>query len=287
MNVLFNQHTYQVYQLQIPKGKGKYRTIFAPDEQLNCLLKIIATKLQIIEPQYEYAHGFVKQRSPVTNAMAHTGFRYSLSMDIKDFFPSVKPHHLADFYNRIEPIIKPELLFINNSLPQGFPTSPILSNLAMIPVDNTIAEQLKQLNQPFSFTRYADDITVSFNEITLLQTIKNIITDTLQQYGFAINPKKTLLQDGMYRRRIITGVAIEKDKIFPPRLIKRKIRAAKHNNQKRSLGGLIEWSKLNPPKPHELLMAEAKSWHLATKLNPNIDIKVTRKVRSIIKKLKS
>jgi hypothetical protein len=128
---------------------------------------------------------------------------------------------------------------------QGLPTSPVIANLAAIDMDKAILRLIEE--KPITYTRYADDLTFSFdywaNYFLLLKEIPQIVS----RCGFSINPAKTHFQDGRFGRRIITGVSVDND-LRIPRSFKRKMRAARHQNNFASLKGYEEWSKLKKPK---------------------------------------
>ena len=140
--------------------------------------------------------------------------------------------------------------FVDNFLPQGFPTSPILSNLAFLNIDKKIINFIKTLNEnnEIVYTRYADDLSFSFNNITYKEQITNFILKTLNEHGFNINTKKTEFYDeNKIGRRFVTGVGISKSQLVPTRAVKRKLRAAQHQKNESSANGLKEWIKLKTP----------------------------------------
>lgn len=110
-------------------------------------------------------------------------------------------------------------MLCQKNLPQGAATSPTLSNLVTKRLDIGLAKYSsdKELN----YTRYADDLTSSGDEIgsTEISQISNII----EQQGFAINSKKTLLL-GSKSKRIIAGVSVTSGKIALPRRTVREIK---------------------------------------------------------------
>jgi RNA-directed DNA polymerase len=72
----------------------------------------------------------------------------------------------------------------NNQLPQGAPTSPALANLAAKKLDYRIDLLLKKLNNKdlcFSYSRYADDITVSFNGKFSIKWLLNILFQIIEE----------------------------------------------------------------------------------------------------------
>ena len=64
------------------------------------------------------------------------------------------------------------LCTLNYSLPQGAPTSPILSNIVMLNFDNEIEKIV--LEKRIRYTRYADDMTFSgdFLEKEIIKYVK-------------------------------------------------------------------------------------------------------------------
>ncbi len=79
--------TYKI--AKIPKGNGKYRTIYSADPETNSLLRSYLPYLEdklaaFDDTQANYA--FVKNKNCVLNALQHLGFNYTLSFDLEDFF---------------------------------------------------------------------------------------------------------------------------------------------------------------------------------------------------------
>jgi hypothetical protein len=78
--------------VRIPKGNGKFRTVYCPDPAEKAALVRLVPSLTAAAVQADRScvcHAFMPGRSPVTNAMQHRGHRFTLSFDLKDFFDTV------------------------------------------------------------------------------------------------------------------------------------------------------------------------------------------------------
>ena len=123
----------------------------------------------------------------------------------------------------------------DGSLPQGAPTSPILSNAILYNFDQEITELCEKDN--ISYTRYADDISISGNDknkiLEIQEHIKNIIE---KDYGFKINDKKNKFASKSMRHKV-TGIVVN-EKIKPSRhwmkVLQQKFNYAKKFEDKRS-----------------------------------------------------
>ena len=73
----------------IPKRSGNPRVILAPKRRLKQLQRRVLDLLVRKLPVSEHAHGFQRGRSIATSAAPHVGRAVILSLDLKDFFPSV------------------------------------------------------------------------------------------------------------------------------------------------------------------------------------------------------
>ncbi|QXE22675.1 reverse transcriptase (RNA-dependent DNA polymerase) [Richelia sinica FACHB-800] len=238
--VIESENRYKIF--DIPKKSGGIRQISTPITAL----KIIQQKLnQVLKTVYKpkaSVHGFVSDKNIVTNAQAHTKKRYVLNIDLKDFFPSmnfgrVRGMFMATPYN-LPPDVATVLAQIcchNNQLPQGAPTSPIITNMICAKMDSRLQRLAKDCKA--TYTRYADDITFSTtlpqfpNDLAYTGTeedtekilIGNRLLAIIHENGFEVNEQKIRLQvKGNHQE--VTGLTTN---IFPnvDRKYVRQIRA--------------------------------------------------------------
>lgn len=157
-------------EFRIPKRSGGYRTLHAPDDELKehqlLILNFLTDDCKIL--CHNAVHSFVKHRSSKTalDVHRHHHARWFLKLDIKDFFDNCNSQFLLHILQEIHPLnLLPytELRYIlricmyDNGLPQGAPTSPLLSNLYLMAFDYWLTNTLKG----YTYTRYADDILIS------------------------------------------------------------------------------------------------------------------------------
>src|SRR5207344_1768735 len=103
-------------------------------------------------------------------------------VDLKDFFPNISHHQVFRMFrrNKFSPTasrIFTKLTTYRGGLPQGAPTSPILSNLVFVETGEKLMSAIKD-NQ-ITFTSFLDDLNFSskkdFKSLTqkLLEILKN------------------------------------------------------------------------------------------------------------------
>lgn len=244
--------------IEIKKKNGSIRKICAPDKEL---LKYQRGKLKYLEALYkrvavdygisEVAHGFIRGRNCVTAAKKHVGFNTTVIMDISNFFDSVYSRMLQQFDSSIAS--DPLLFHRNNYAGQGFATSPLIANIAILPAIKEITSVLSSTLRDYALTIYADDIQVSINkepedDYTKEHFIENLVSAILSSNGFTLNAKKTRVRYANRGFRKILGINVGDSTIRASRNTMRKIRAARHQNNGSSLGGLTTWSKCYLPR---------------------------------------
>lgn len=244
----------------IPKRNGKWRKIDAPNDKLMLALRELKS---IFENDFNVlyhtsAYAYVPGRAAKDVAEYHRKHKgkWFLKLDFSDFFGSMKQDFVYKMIFQIFPfseVVKlPEgeealrksldLCFLNGSLPQGTPMSPMLTNIVMIPIDLRISNDLRKREEmdyrekggqrnTFTYTRYSDDIQISssrdFNYGNLINHIKKVLRDF--DAPVKLNLDKT--KYGNYNgRNWILGVMLNnKNEITVGTERKQRVRAALSN----------------------------------------------------------
>lgn len=235
--ILYKQPAATKYKtFQIPKRNGGQRTIKAPIDALKVLQRKLSDLLQDCVDEINIAtkrkdrtaHGFKRKRSIITNARQHRHRRWVFNLDLEDFFPSINFGRVRGFllksrdfelHEDVATVIA-QIACHENSLPQGSPCSPVISNLVAHLLDMRLVKLASEAGCTYS--RYADDLTFSTNKKELPAKIA-VRSDTdgashlwlpgeslqkvIERTGFRINAEKTHL---MYRasRQDVTGLVV-------------------------------------------------------------------------------
>ena len=145
VNAIQESKKYSTY--QIPKKRGGHRIIQAPLDELKLIQHRLAEKLYDIYKPRSAVHGFCIDKSIVTNAIVHVRARYIFNVDLRVFFPSinfgrVRGMFLKPPYNVTAKAatILAKICCNNNCLPQGSPTSPIISNMICSRLDGQLTK---------------------------------------------------------------------------------------------------------------------------------------------------
>jgi len=216
---------------ELPKTNGKTREIAQPSRELKAIQSwILRNILDKLSPSI-YSKGFEKGTSILDNAFPHIGSTFVLTIDLENFFPTVKASKVFTLfksvgYNKEMCVLLTNLCVFKGGLPQGAPTSPKLSNLICDKLDSRINGYAGP--KGIVYTRYADDITLSANNIQKLQKAKDFIGTIISDENFKINKSKTKLC-GTKRQKIITGLVLSESSAGIGRVKLREIRAKIHH----------------------------------------------------------
>lgn len=229
------------HQFEISKGKEKTRIINAPDNRLKYVQRQIALLLNQLYRVRNPVHGFVAEKSVKTNALAHLRRRFLLNIDLKDFFPSITENRVTGVLEsvgigRCVASMISRLCCQRYRLPQGAPTSPVVSNMICFRLDKQLMEIARDTR--CIYTRYADDITFSSHQppVALFEAtvppsgrfspdlLAPKLRDVFQHNGFVISSEKSHYAD-RHSRRVVTGLKIN-ELLNVDRRYVRNIRAA-------------------------------------------------------------
>lgn len=213
------------------KKKTKKRQIDCPSKELKAIQRWILLNYLNEIPVSKRANGFVKNRGIKRNAQFHLNKSYILTIDIKDFFPSISQQKVYESLSKhIEDktfcLKLAKLCTYKRRLPQGAPTSPILSNIVFQHIDDQIANFCNARLTRYS--RYADDMVFSCDtKQTLIETY-SYVNKLLLENLFSINKSKTRFMSGKGRMSI-TGITINSGRLTVNRDIKRNLRSNIYN----------------------------------------------------------
>lgn len=196
---------------QLDKKSGGVRHINAPKGELKDIQKKLADSLweyqkgiwqeRKVNPQI--SHAFEKNKSIITNAKVHRNKRLVLNMDLENFFNSFHFGRIQGYFEKNREfqlpyevsIVIAQLVCYKGCLPQGAPSSPIITNLICQIFDIRLLGIAKKYK--LDYTRYADDLTFSTNDKSFLDMQLDFykeISSEIANAGFIINSKKTRLQ---------------------------------------------------------------------------------------------
>jgi len=226
--------------------KGQFRDIQNPSAALKNIQRIILAKFLEPIPLGTHVGAYVHGRSCRDTAQQHVSKAIIISLDLKDFFTSVKRsmvrrvlHDIG--YNHEVSSLLAQLMCFNgfdikqqrdiSFVPQGSPTSGFIANLvADRRFDREILSMLQRADPTWVYTRYSDDIDISHPNEQSAETVSRIVNDVadiIRSSGFRLNTTKTKLEPKYWRQRVLGMVVNEKISI--PRLEYMRIRSLIHN----------------------------------------------------------
>ncbi|MEK7124935.1 MAG: reverse transcriptase family protein [Patescibacteria group bacterium] len=228
------------------------RTLSIPAENLKNVQRTILHKLFHIEFPH-YVHGGIQGRSIITNALPHRQKGWVSCLDIKKFFPSTHFKKVRHFYeelgchNNVADCLT-RLTTYDYQLPQGAPTSPVLANMILWPVDQRIFKLCKA--RGYTYTRFFDDMTISGtrNPNRLFGNTSSI----LKNNGYELNMHKRTerREQAKTSEQIVCGIKVnDKNLDISAEMLKRIKRSLGIYGQ----GNFDEEYRANPAKTMESL----------------------------------
>jgi RNA-directed DNA polymerase len=208
-------------------GTPKKRTITPSIGVLKKIQSCIKRNILDNVPIPFHIQGGVKRKSNISNAKAHQGRKYKFTTDLQDFFPTIRNSLVYSVFlklgfTNIQARWLTRLTTYKHGLPQGAPTSPALSNLSFIPIDEKLIELCK--SEGITYTRYIDDLTFS-SAIDFQDKIPKILRIVIDG-GFRVSYRKTLYRG----RQTITGIDVSNNRIDAPLKIREKAKDEQFSN---------------------------------------------------------
>lgn len=247
----------QYKKFEISKKSGGLRTIYAPNDELKELQRRLSTYLQDCYKEIELHRLSNHQQISIksfssfafrpkiklelsnqtihfdiyNHALKHTNKKIVLNLDLENFFETITFSRIVGYFIKNESfLLKKDIAILiaqictirfsqneEGFLPQGSPTSPVVSNL----IANILDIKILRLAQKhkINYSRYADDITLSTNmrefpqEIAYKNSDKWMIGNKLESIiiksRFKINNKKTRLYFRNNRQEV-TSLTVNK-----------------------------------------------------------------------------
>lgn len=208
----------------IPKRSGgSGRSINAPTSKLKHIQRLLAETFSLIYRTPDSVHGFAGGRSIATNAGQHVRKRTIIKIDLRDFFPSISAGRVHGLFqskpfNFNDEVVNTltNLVCYKGCLPQGAPTSPVLSNMICFRLDHALMQYARQ--NKLKYTRYADDLTFSSTTKRAISSIASFpdngpviinpkVLKIINSNGFAVNQDKTCAL-GKGTRQVVTGIIV-------------------------------------------------------------------------------
>lgn len=253
----------------IAKRSGGVRHIAVPEPELKQVQTWIATEVLSKIAVHPASHAFGRGDSTVRCASVHCGASWLVKIDIADFFGSITEIQVWRAFRSLgyNPLISLEMARIctdripNSAkyglpswqvhgasylisayhenvlgrLPQGAPTSPMLSNIVMRSVDEEIAKIAAQFN--VCYTRYSDDMTFSttgeFSRAIGHKLIQEV-AKVLMKRGLFLNRKKSaIIPPGA--RKVVLGLLVDRQIPALPRDFKDRLRQHLYHLQKHGI----------------------------------------------------
>lgn len=227
----------------------KQRTICVPYPFLMKTQRWIAQNILNVISPHSASFAFAPNRDLVGAAKRHSGAKWLLKMDVRNFFESISERdvyhvfrslgyvallsfQMARLCTRLPSDLVPRgkgnhafrdqasLPYrprIQGHLPQGAPSSPMLANLAMISLDKRLSKMAKK--EGFIYTRYADDLAFSRRARTTRSEVFKLskrVEAELEYAGLKHHQQKTKISPPG-ARKVLLGLLVDDSR---PRLTK-------------------------------------------------------------------
>ena len=231
------KHYHNVF---IPKSDGSKRKLSVPDRILKRVQRSIADNILAQYPISRYAKAYKVGSSVQHNARPHTGKKTVLKLDIEGFFDHILYSQVKDIVFCKEKFAEPirvlltMLCYYKESLPQGAPTSPAITNIILYDFDEAVGEFCSK--RGIAYTRYCDDMTFSgdFDAKEIMAFVKS----ELGKLGLYLKNRKTAHVPAS-KRQVVTGIVVN-EKLNITKEYKKSIRQEMYYVKRFGLDGHLD-----------------------------------------------
>lgn len=271
---------YRVFTVKKRSGGTRYICIPLPGlcQTQQWIVTNILAKVPANPASYAYSPG----QSPLECARMHCGSKWLVKVDVMQFFESISERQVSHVFERIgyQPLVAFEMgricTRVNRSLgkmrrrrwhnsfgderysisayksyrvghlPQGAPTSPMLSNLAVWQLDVALTSLATE--NGMVYTRYADDLIFSTADSTYsrekAETLIRAVYTSLRQNRLRPRTTKTVVSPPG-ARKVVLGLLVDTDRPRLPRDFREKLELHIHHMESHGLTGHLEWRGFN------------------------------------------
>lgn len=224
-----NRDCYRIFRVR--KKTCGYRVLADPSSALKHVQRWVLKRILARLKTEQWSYGFERDSSIVKNAGQHIGASAVLSLDIENFFPSIRIDRVTSVFRQAgyppnAASMLGRLCTCDGRLPQGAPSSPKLANLVCRRMDRRLAMLAK--GEGLVYTRYADDMAFSGASARALARIRPLVTHIVHDSGFKLNGRKTRLA-GPARALKVTGLILASGSAGIGRQTLRQHRARLHH----------------------------------------------------------
>lgn len=184
----------------------KKRTVYAPTSKLKQIHRFLNnTVLEFADYNADVVFSYRKGVSTRDAVEKHSQNNFFFQTDLSNFYGNIhkvdvqnaltnqlKNTPVSDIQNYIDRIL--ELVVVDDHIPAGFSTSPLLSNICLFKFDNELSKYCHE--NELTYTRYSDDLIISGATNNFINEIEPVINRLLEKCintEISINSTKTKL----------------------------------------------------------------------------------------------
>ena len=194
-----------------PKSSGGWREIAEPDPRLKYLQTRLVRQRLTTAPAHPAAVAYQAGRSTLNHVEPHLGAAVIVTADVKDFFPSTRAGRIELWWReRVEREAAEVLTLLTTDrggLPQGAPSSPVLSNAVNFELDQKLFARATTAGA--RYTRYCDDLAFSWPHGDGPRAdFERAVRGALHEFGYALHPDKGWRVHELRDEPEITGLVL-------------------------------------------------------------------------------